>query len=230
MAFPSIGTLATTADTSSTSVTVNMPASISAGYLLLVICAQDAIGTITQSGGSDWTKIEQINDSGSQCSFAIFGKIAAGSDALTLTSTDSQDMACVALNILNHGVTSGLTEIIRGTAANGADASPDPPNCNPGSAKDYLWIEAFAADDDDDTATYESANYNQVAQIQSANSTSSCLCSVASRGLNASAENPGVMAMAATEEWIAQTLAIPPAAVGNDQNQRNKALLMGVGY
>jgi hypothetical protein len=29
--------------------------------------------------------------------------------------------------------------------------------------------------------------------------------------LNASAEDPGTMAMAASEEWVAQTIAIPPA-------------------
>ena len=212
MAFPVIETSNTTADTSSTSVTVNMPASISAGDLLIVICAQDAVGTITQSGGSDWTKLEQTNEGGSQVSQAMFAKIAAGGDSLTLTSTDSQDMACVAIRITGHGVSNVSTDITRGTPATGTDASPNPPNCNPAVAKDFLWIECFAADDDDDTTPYESANYTAVAQIQSANSASSCLCAVAFRNLNTSSENPGVMALNATEEWIAQTLAISPAS------------------
>jgi len=205
----------TTADTSSASVTVAMPSGIVAGNLLIVFCAQDAVGTITQSGGSDWSKLEQ-NPNSTICSQAIFAKIAAGSDTLTLTSTDSQDFSCVSVRITGHGVTSVLTDIIKGTAATGADAAPDPPNCNPGVSKDFLWLEMFAADDDDDTTPYESANYTAVAQIQSANSTSSCLCAVGRRALTASAENPGAMAMALTEEWITQTLAIPPAvAVSN---------------
>lgn len=210
MAFPVIATSNTTADTSSTSVTVAMPASIAAGDLLIVLCAQDAIGVITQSGGSDWTKLEQ-NVNGTVCSQAIFAKIAAGGDSLTLTSTDSQDFSCVALRITGHGVSNVLTDIFLGVAATGADAAPNPPNCNALTTKDWLWLEMFAADDDDDTATYWSANYSAVAQIQSANSTSSCLCAVASRELNASAENPADMAMAATEEWIAQTIAVPPS-------------------
>jgi hypothetical protein len=39
------------------------------------------------------------------------------------------------------------------------------------------------------------------------------MCGVGFRHLNASAENPGAMAMAASEEWVAQTIAIPPAGV-----------------
>ena len=212
MAFPVIATSNTTADTDASPTTVAMPASISAGDLLIVICAADAGDTITQSGGSDWTKLEQTNQAG-VIGLIIFAKIAAGSDALTLTSTGSNDIACVSLRITGHGVSNVSTDITRGTASTGTDANPNPPNCNPGSAKDYLWIEMFAADDDDDTTPYESTNYTAVQQIQSANSTSSCLCAVASRDLNASAENPGVMAIAdATEEWVAQTIAIPPVA------------------
>jgi hypothetical protein len=210
MAFPVIATTNTTADTDASPTTVNMPASISAGDLLIVICAADAAGTITQSGASDWTKIEQVNNS-TVVGYVLFAKIAAGSDSLTLTSTGSDDIACVSLRITGHGVSDVSTDITRGTAATGTDAAPDPPNCNPGSAKDYLWIECFAADDDDDTTNYETSTWTKVAQIQSANSTSSSLCAVASLNLNASSNNPGVMAMAATEEWVSQTLAIPPS-------------------
>lgn len=209
MAFPVVASSNTTADTSSTSITVAMPSGISAGDLLLVFVAQDANGTLSQSGGSDWTKLEQTNN-GTVCGLAIFAKVAAGGDSLTLTSTNSQDAACVSVRITGHGVSNVSTDITRGTPATGADAAPDPPNCNPGSAKDYLWLEAFGADDDDDTATYWSTNYSAVNQVQSASSTSSCLCAVGQRALNASAENPGAMAMALAEEWVAQTLAIPP--------------------
>lgn len=227
MTFPVIASSNTTADTSSTSVTVSMPSGISAGDLLIVFCAQDAIGVITQSGGIDWTKIEQ-NANSTIVSQAIFAKIADGGDSLTLTSTDSQDFSCVAVRITGHSVSNVLTDIFKGVAATGSDAAPDPPNCNAITTDDWLWIEMFAADDDDDTATYWSTNYSAVAQIQSANSTSSCLCAVASRELNASAENPGVMAMAAAEEWITQTIAIPPAIIV-PLPEASRMLLLGVG-
>jgi hypothetical protein len=212
MPFAAVASSNTTADTSSGSVTVAMPSGIVAGDLLMVFWAQDAAGTVSQSGGSDWSNLGSYAN-GTNCSGGCFAKIAAGGDSLTLASTNSQDFSCVAVRITGHGVSNVATDITNGTAATGADASPNPPDCNPGTAKDYLWVEHFAADDDDDTATYWSTNYTGVAQIQSANSASSCLCAVASRQLNASAENPGAMALAATEEWCAQTFAIPPGPV-----------------
>jgi hypothetical protein len=210
VAFPSVATYATTADTSSGSVTVNMPSGISVGDLLIVFCAQDKAGVLTQSGGSDWTKIEQVYNS-TDCSFTFFAKIAEGSDTLSLTSTDSEDVVCIAHRIIDHGVSDVSTDLTRGTASTGTDDSPDPPNCNPGVAADYLWLETFAADDDDETTPFESADYTPIVQLQSANN-SSCLGASAYRNLNASAENPGVMAMAANEQWVAQTVAVPPAA------------------
>lgn len=213
MAFPVVATSNTTADTSGNAVTVNMPASISAGDLLLVFVAHDTSATITESGGNGWSKIVDVAN-GTEVQAAVFAKIAAGGDACALTdNSDNQDTSVVAIRVTGHGVSNVSTDITLGTAATGTDSNPNPPNCNPGVAKDYLWLEFFAADDDDDTSTYESTNYAQIAQIQSANSTSSCLCAVASRALNASSENPGTMAMADIEEWVAQTLAIPPAAV-----------------
>src|SRR3990167_8434397 len=205
-----IQTTNTTADIDASPTTVNMPSGIVAGDLLIVICSADVANTITQSGGTDWTKLQQTNNS-TIIGLVIFAKIAAGGDSLTLTSSGSNDIACVSLRITGHGVSNVSTDITRGTAATGTSATPDPPNCNPGTAKDYLWIECFAADDDDNTATYWSTNYSAVAQIESAASTTSSLCAVARRNLNASSENPGVMAMALSEEWVAQTLAIPPS-------------------
>src|SRR3990167_6057957 len=187
MVFPVIATTNTTADVDASPTTVNMPAGISAGNLLIVICAADVGDTITQSGGTDWTKLQQTNN-GTIIGLVIFAKIAAGGDTLTLTSSGSNDIACVSMRITGHGVSNVSTDITRGTAATGTDASPDPPNCNPALAKDFLWIECFAADDDDDTATYWSTNYTAVAQIQSASSTTSSLCAVASRNLNAVSE------------------------------------------
>jgi len=212
MAFPVVESSNTTADTSGNAVTVNMPSGIVAGDLLLVFVAHDTSADITETGGNGWTRI--VNSAnGTAVQAAVFAKIAAGSDACALSdNADNQDTAVVSVRISGHGISDVSTDITLGTAATGSDDSPNPPDCNPGVAKDYLWLEFFAADDDDDTATYESADYLQVAQIQSANSTSSCLCAVARRALNASSENPGVMAMADTEEWVAQTLAIPPVA------------------
>jgi len=211
VAFPSVvGTPAGTADTSSTSYTVALPAGIVAGELLVIFMAFDGVGTVTQSSGSTFTRIDTAVN-GTACQEEIWVRLATGGESSPVFSnTNSQDVACVAIRVQNHGVTDVTTDITKGTAATGADAAPDPPNCNPGTVQDFLWLECFAADDDDDTVPFESANYTAVLQQQSASSTSSCLVAVASRQLNASSENPGVMAMAAVEEWVAQTIAIKP--------------------
>src|SRR3990167_9099830 len=164
-----IATSNTTADTDASPTTVAMPASISAGDLLIVICSADVGDTITQTGASDWTKLEQTNQAG-VIGLIIFAKIAAGSDTLELTSTGSNDIACVSLRITGHGVSNVSTDIKKGTSATGTDASPNPPSLDTGSSQDYLWIECFSADDDDDTTNYETSTWVKVAQIQSANS------------------------------------------------------------
>jgi hypothetical protein len=221
--YPMIKTINTTADTSGTSVTVAMPASITAGDLLLVFVSHDTDATIAQSGGSDWTIIENTAN-GTAVQGVIFAKIAAGSDSLTITDgADNNDTCCISVRISNHGVTDVSTDITKGTAATGTSATPDPPDCAPGVALNYLWLEFFAADDDDISTLYASdaTNFIPLEQTFSDTGTSSCMCSVGYKVLNATSVDPGTMTMAASEEWIAQTLAIPvyvaPAA-GTDNS------------
>jgi len=210
--FPAIGSSATTADTSGNAVTVIMPSGIVAGNLLIAFVSHDTNATITQSGGTDWTRIVLVAN-GSAVQMAVFAKVAAGGDTLALTDGgDNQDTAIVTVRITGHGVSDVSTDITLGTAATGTTNAPNPPVSNPGTSKDYLWIEFAASDDDDNTATYWSTNYSAVAQAESAQSFSSCMASVGQRSLAASSEDPGNMALAASEEWIAQTLAIPPVA------------------
>jgi len=209
MAYPVVAATNTTADTDGTSTVINMPASISAGDLLIVWDANDATGTPrSQSGGSDWTRIS-TGANGTTVSMAIFAKIAAGGDTLTLAGA-AQDSATVSVRITGHGVTNVRVDIIIGTPATGTDAAPDPPTVTHGGPQDYLVIEGFSADDDTETATYWSTNYSAVNWAQSANSTSSCMVALGQRSVNGTSENPGKMALGGAEAWVAQTLSIPP--------------------
>ncbi len=210
MAFPSIaGTPALTQLTSANPGAVTLPSGIIAGELLLVFCAGDSSGTFTESGGSSWTLIDE-GDNGTAVHGGIFAKIAEGGDTLSV-QFEANDFAAVAIRVQNHGVSNVATDITKGTAATGADQYPNPPNCNPGVAKDYLWLEHFAADDDDNAATYWSSGWTGIGQAESAQSTSSCMSAVAGVQANAASGDPAVMAMSAIEEWRAQTIAIPPS-------------------
>jgi hypothetical protein len=221
MAFPVVESSNTSAGTTSASpgASINMPSGIVAGNLLIAFCAGDTAVSYTASG---WDEITgQANGTASQ--LTIFAKIAAGGDSMTLVG-EANDYAVVVVRISGHGVSNVTTDIYKGTAATGSSSTPDPPTLSPSpGALDYLWLECFGTDDDDDTATYWSTTTNTftgIAQHKSATGTSSCMVAVAELDLNASTLNPTTMAMAATEEWIAQTLAIPPdpnvyAAPGN---------------
>lgn len=211
-AFPSVvGTPGTENGTSmTTSQALNMPASIVAGELLICAVSLDGAGTmVTASEG--WDKLG--GSSASTHSGAVFAKVATGTDAITVTGGTTNDYASIIFRVQDHGVTDPATDITF-AATTGTSATPDPPNCNPASEQAYLWVEGFSSDDDDDTTTYWSGGFTGIGQLQSASSTSSCLTAVAYRQEVVSAMNPLAMAMAASEEWWAWTLAVPPAAGG----------------
>lgn len=209
--FPSrAGTPALTQLTSANPGSVTMPSGIVAGELLLVFCAGDTSGSMSQSGGSDWDRLDN-GANGAVVQGAIFAKVAAGGDTLSV-QFEANDFAAVAVRVKDHGVTDPAADIVVGTAATGATAAPDPPNCDPGTVDDYLWMEHAASDDDDNAVNYHTPGWTQVNQAESAQSTSSCMSSVAYIKQNASSLNPAAMVLAASEEWRAQTIAIPPAA------------------
>ena len=204
---PTIASSNTTAATSSSGgLSINMPSGIAAGDLLLAFASNDtAVGWT-----SGWTTIDDGANS-TVVQGAVFAKIAAGGDTLTITG-EANDIAVVTVRVVNHGVTNVSTDITLGSAATGTDSAPNAPNCNPGSSASRLWLSYFAADDDDNTTYWWPVEAAPVSQTKSTTGTSSCMVGVAQRWLTASSYNPSTFLMAASEEWRAQTLGIPPAA------------------
>lgn len=200
-------------------VALNMPSGITAGNLLLAICTNDNPG-VTNMSISGWTQLFQTAyPSTTAIKHAVFAKYAVGGDTATLIGAD-QDYAAVTVRITGHGVRSGYlaTDIKIGTTASGSDTLPNPPSLDTGVSRPWLWVECFGADDDDDTADYDSTEFSQVAQVQSANSTTSCLTAVGYKEYSGQTLNPTTMLMADIEEWLANTIAIPPAAFLNPTN------------
>jgi hypothetical protein len=217
---PSIAraTIATYADTQSETspVTVTMPDDIDAGDLLIAYIAADANDTVAAGGGEGWTSIQDTSN-GSAVRLKVFAKIAAGSDALTLTVGSSNDTATHVQRITNHGVSNVATDIELGTAATGTDAAPDPPSKTPSSNKTWLVIACNASDDDDNVTGlgYVPTGYVPLAQTESAATANSSMIQVACDAqTTGSAINPGAFTLAASEEWVAQTLLIPPPSAG----------------
>jgi len=213
--FPSIEAGDSTNGTSlSGGVALNMPSGIVAGELLVAEASNDNTGG-TNMGISGWTQLFHTQYTGNVVSHGAWAKIAAGSDTATLTGA-SQDYAARVWRISNHGVATIASDIKVGTPATGSSSAPNPPSLDAGSSKKWLWLASNGSDDDDNTTPYAPTNYTADAQVESASSTSSTMLQTAWRKYEIQTEDPGAFALAATEEWIANVIAIPPAVAGTN--------------
>lgn len=218
MAFPAVAASNTYSSTGAATHAVAMPSGISAGDLLIVYFAarNDNGDNLVESGGSSWTRVAQNREGTDFLQAAWFAKVAAGGDTLTVdTGNTTGDAVAISLRITGHGVSNPATDLTASADAEDATtAAPNPGNCNPGVAADYLWLEGSAAHSSVSTsATYWSTNYTGVAQLRSA-AGSAVLAGVAYRQLNAASEDPGAMTMTNDNGSVAHTLAVPPAAGG----------------
>lgn len=186
----------------------NMPASIAAGDLLVLAVACDSTTAPTTPAG--WTLIDGGANTAEQYTY---GKIAAGSDTVTIT-LPAQDFVMVCGKITGHGVSNVARDIRKGTAATGSTAAADPPNCASTSvAQDYLAIALCSLDlTTGNTISAVPSGYTSAFTVTtvSASSTSSVALGCATKALTgATSENPAAFTNT-SRAWRAQTLLIPP--------------------
>jgi hypothetical protein len=178
---------------------------------------------------SGWTQLFHTQFTSNVISHGAWAKIAAGSDTATLTGA-AQDFAAVVLRIENHGVSNIASDVKVGTAATGTSATPNPPSLDAGASRKHLWIASNGSDDDDEAVSFplEPSGFTGVCQIESAQSTSSCMLQVAQLAEETQTKDPGTFNLGASEEWIAQTIAVPPAvsaAIPPFRSRMHSALL-----
>jgi hypothetical protein len=130
---------------------VTLPGSIAAGETLLVFIDKGSTaGTFNALTG--WTELLDENLGNG---IAILYRKADGTEgaSITLTHTTSTRGAYIALRI-SGAADPTVTPPTLGTVGTGTSTTPAPGNCNPGSAKDYLWLAMFGGageELDDDT-------------------------------------------------------------------------------
>ena len=220
MTFPSTANPTTSADSSSgTTLTVNLPASISAGdYLVVAVFCHPLVASVANiTVPSGWTSLLANTAVGSDGKFAIFHKVASGSEgssvSVTVMSSGNKD-AAVALAYKVTGWGGALSNIDISTVATGSGSAPDPGSvtANGGSA-DNLFIEFVGAYDDDATFSAYSTNYTNGTEIQSGGGTNAgCELGSARRELAAASDDPGTLTLSESESWGASTIVIAPAA------------------
>lgn len=132
MAFPVIATTGTTSQASSSSWTANLPASIAAGDLLLMIGQANGATTLTVPTG--WTSLFNPGDG-----TFVFYKYASGSEGATVTISGSASRSAGIVCYRITG-TDGVTAPAIGTLAV-STTTFDPPSLTPswGSLK-TLWL------------------------------------------------------------------------------------------
>lgn len=211
MAAPSIVGTASTGTFNAASFTPADASGYSAGDSLLLMVAQDDVGTHSTTS-SGWVKLGNnvVNSGGTLTSSWFYKKNAAGpgSDSITVSSTVSERGTYILQPIT--GQDTG-TDAYIGAGATGNSSSANPPSLSPaGGSADYLWV-AAAGTPSTTVPSAAPANYTDL--ITRAPATSSCGSALAFRQLTASSEDPGGFTHSG-QQWMAQTIAVPPAAGG----------------
>ncbi len=194
----------------------NMPASISAGDLLIAIVSSDggSVGITFSGSTTSWTKIaDGASYSGGGCTMGIAYANAVGTgDDLSITTDQSQSGTILVCRI--SGAETGSSPTL-GAVETGTSTTPTVGNCNPGTAQDYLWLAIHAADHRRVTGTpYEPTDFNTGVYYRHSQTGGASL-GYAHRNLNASSLDPDNFTMGTSEGWVTCMLAIaPPGASG----------------
>lgn len=213
MAFPTITAPTVTQIASSmTSMTVNLPGSISAGDLLLAWVSVRNQGTWTLPSG--WTQLGQKLGGGSASQLTVFYKVATGSEGASAAWTASAGTTAVwqVVKVSNwHGTTT--PEISAGASGDATAANPDSLTPSWG-ADDSLWI-ALAGHAAGSAAAFTAGPSGYSSFQNNGASSGGSACSVASayKTANTTSEDPGVFTAGGSNRfWAAFTIAVRPAA------------------
>ncbi len=189
------------------SFTINLPATVNSGDLLL-ICTENGNNRSSTFPGA-WTELFDTGSSDVACVVAY--KIADGSEGgtsinVTLSGSSAKVGAC--LRITNwHGTTPPEATV----SAFIAGGQPDPPSetASWGTANN-LWIVFAACDPNSLTVSSYPTNYTMNQSVQAGGAGTSGMMVLASRELNAATENPGAFTMSSTSNCRGSTIVIRP--------------------
>lgn len=217
MTFPVIGGAAaqTSGALTSAALTINLPASIVAGDLLICLFAR-AGGSQTVTFPSGWTKVVDnvAMNAGNTNGHIAYKRIVAGSaeigaSTMSLTSTVTTSQSTVA--DVQRWTLAG-SQIEAGTFTNGT-ASPNPPLLTPAlGAVDYTWLAgSFWADSRRIVSTYPTGYNSDQSTINDGSTLGKVALAYGSKQANAASDNPAAMSISNSADNLAFVIAIWPA-------------------
>lgn len=214
MATPTIvSTNSSTRITVGTSHTVNLPASLVSGNILLLFFAMQENTAVTTPSG--WTSLTQWQETtGATCQVNIFYKTSDGTEGATVTVTSTGSWRSAHATYQLSGW-SGTPEASSGTQ--GSSGTPDPTSLTPsGGTQDYLF---FAIGVSQNTTAITAAPTNYTTSALFTNTTAVSL-GVGTRALTASSDDPGTFT-GGTIRWVAGTIVVFPVAASGPANLKS---------
>lgn len=189
----------------STSITLTKPAGTVSGDLLLIWVATD--GIIAHTGPAGWTD-ETVNlEEGTQISGRLFSKIAGGSEPAdyTVTKDITERSAGLILAIQDNG---GVDVVAGDTGPTAASATCPTVTT---TVDDTLLFRLAAGDQGDATTPHTTeSGYTMTGNVGGASSAS--VSGQYKTQASAGASGTQTVGMSASQEWLAATIAIKPAA------------------
>lgn len=226
MAFPVVAATSQGNDTANTTNhTVNLPAGIVSGNLIVIAIAMDGNTSLTWPAG--WTVRSTATNSGGDGTLEVRSRIADGTEgaSITITTAASEAASYICWRITGHD---SATAPEAGTPATGSDAAPNAPSLTAswGSADNlFIWVAGWGLSSTALTA-YPS-NYT-ISQMQdAANNSNIGGIAIAGRELAAATDDPAAGTLAGISTWVSNVLVVKPAGAAATKIQRLP--LLGVG-
>lgn len=190
---------------------VNMPASVTAGDLLLVVITTDGNAAVTTPTG--WNELWNTT-TGTALRAGGYAKIAVGNEGGTtvnFVTTSIEQAAAQVYQIQNwYGTLDGLA--VGNSVISASDTTANPPALSPNwGTADTLWIPVVHTSTGR-TITSGPTGYSNLISTRSGDTTASGQIASARLSKNTASEDPGVFTFSSTGVTsVAQTIAIAPA-------------------
>lgn len=193
--------------------TLTYPTNLASGDLIVALMGIDGSRSVTFPTG--WT-VDLLDVPGSAQMHAVARKISDGTESgnFTVSLNGNERGGWAVLRITGwHGTT--VPEITSSDHA--TNANPDPPSISPswGAEPGTLFIATFAADNGGWTMDAVPTGYTSGGAQVSSFGGGDAGMGYAYRSASVATENPGTFTIStATNNWVARTIAIRPAAAG----------------
>ena len=215
MAFPVVSAQAEGSEsTATTTHTVNLPSGIASGDLILLTIYCDRSNTaVTVTWPAGYTEMYDEEEGAQDCQFSAAYRIADGTEGTTITVTSNLSERAVHET---WRITSwhGTTPPENGAFSQGTSTSADPPSLTPSwGAEDTLWFAIGAKNPGTNVLfTAGPTSYTNANFLDDGDAAGSAASGTARRELNATSEDPGGFTIASSVVWMANTIAVRPAA------------------